>query len=214
MMNPTFTLASALCSILLLTACAAGPTAEDSAPDLETTGTAAERLDARIKGCGLVTDGEFAAISDPLPDNEHARPFFECIADCVYDSCETLTALYCDRTVPPSKLIECLDSCDTQISCGDGTTIKASQACNDIEDCADGRDEANCNQFTCDNGDVVPGYVVCDAENDCADGSDEAGCDYVVCGDGTRLRASARCNLVTECADGSDEAGCAQLTCM
>ncbi|XP_066264097.1 very low-density lipoprotein receptor-like [Branchiostoma lanceolatum] len=71
---------------------------------------------------------------------------------------------------------------DSQFSpCGDGELFHDSLACNHIEDCSTGEDEANCDEcaMECLTGlsePCIPRGWICDELEDCLDGKDEQGC--------------------------------------
>lgn len=79
--------------------------------------------------------------------------------------------------------------CDLSIEfrCGDGTCFSPEQLCDGIMDCANKRDEADCEagcesgQVSCDNGDCIQLDQVCDDLVHCDDGSDERNCAKPMC---------------------------------
>ncbi|XP_066592780.1 vitellogenin receptor [Prorops nasuta] len=117
-----------------------------------------------------------------------------------------------------------------QFQCGDESIcIDASKRCNNIIDCLNGEDEADCGpsvhicgkeKFTCKNGECIDVKQKCDSHYDCSDKSDEMNCTQkrcqigeFQCDEGTCISKYSVCNRVYDCSDFSDELGCAEHTC-
>jgi low-density lipoprotein receptor len=197
-----------------------------------------EGYSARLRACGVLTDGEFACLE---PDS----PEIQCELGCLTAaSCQLLWDFQC-RSLPP-VLDRCLSlcnaftcdggeriplnwQCDAELDCLDGSDeddcalfqcasgeeqVPERYHCNLVRNCLDGSDEVGCPTFTCDSGELIPEAYECDTDSDCADGSDEAGCPILTCAStGEVLPASWRCDQLHDCLDGSDELGCAELLC-
>ncbi|XP_063961428.1 chymotrypsinogen B-like [Lytechinus pictus] len=107
-----------------------------------------------------------------------------------------------------------------QFDCGE-RCIPVNDVCNEVVDCANGADEANCicksSEIQCNNGECTPFWTLCDGKDDCTDGSDELEdkcrvCDgnYFQCQDFSKcLAMSSVCDSEPDCNDVSDElVGC------
>ena len=120
-----------------------------------------------------------------------------------------------------------------QFQCQDGSCIPLAFHCNNITDCTDGSDEADCSWtcthtpctnctwphcqcvngfYQCESGGCVPADVVCDGIMNCADASDERYCELICwsgtrpCSDGLLCVADDQwCDGIQNCIDGSDE---------
>ena len=127
----------------------------------------------------------------------------ECAVDVECPDPDVWCALLeCERVPPPLP-----DGCEQPVCqgcpCADGETPCADDgrcvpACDDVNDCADGRDEANCgpvactdDQFDCGDGVCQPLIARCDGVADCADGRDEQDCPGPQCDDGGFLAPMA-----------------------
>lgn len=92
--------------------------------------------------------------------------------------------------------------------------VPAEWACDGVDDCAGGGDEAGCdgldNALACDGGETLSKRFVCDGIQDCEDGEDERDCEGLTydCLGGQRVAARLRCDGRTDCRNGRDEVGC------
>uniref|UniRef100_A0A914CAR2 EGF-like domain-containing protein n=1 Tax=Acrobeloides nanus TaxID=290746 RepID=A0A914CAR2_9BILA len=83
----------------------------------------------------------------------------------------------------PTQISKCSDA---EYFCGEsnGGCIPLEWVCDNVKDCSNGKDEANCNylhscsdgDFMCRSGECVSARFKCDGRSDCSDGSDEATC--------------------------------------
>ncbi len=119
-----------------------------------------------------------------------------------------------------------------------GCCIPVEFQCDNVNDCALGEDEENCNnltnkrvsacsktkssdQFQCNNGDCISSHFYCDGDADCEDGSDEpntcppheclSDIDYPCPNQHICIPRSAVCDGYADCADKSDEANCIDI---
>ena len=71
---------------------------------------------------------------------------------------------------------------ETEFQCSRRQCVQASQVCDGVTDCKNGKDEIDCpvactvDQFTCGNGACISGNQVCDGVSDCVGGEDELQC--------------------------------------
>ena len=92
------------------------------------------------------------------------------------------------------------------------------QLCDNLEDCADGSDEALCefggcqeNEFPCLSGRCIPSAWKCDQRPDCDSGEDEVACSAScgpgqwLCGEGRCVEAVLLCDGTRDCGLGEDE---------
>ena len=92
------------------------------------------------------------------------------------------------------------------------------QLCDNLEDCADGSDEALCefggcqqNEFPCLSGRCIPEAWKCDGRPDCDSGEDEVACaascppGQWLCREGRCIEAALLCDGVRDCGLGEDE---------
>lgn len=117
-------------------------------------------------------------------------------ADCTDGSdeldCEAATGNAKNTTVKTRPTI-CRDN---EFQCGFSCVLK-SWVCDGAKDCANGEDEANCeecpsHQFQCvDKQQCIPEHKRCNAVTDCSDGSDEVDCPTLA------PESSAQCNFTT-----------------
>jgi hypothetical protein len=181
-----------------------------------------DSFDNHMRECGLLSAGASAC---DVPEDQ--REGASCALDCLSQiDCTTLSTFFCATDVPntPSAVSfnDCVLQCAEQFGfhCAnpqDGpVAVRSDFVCDGSADCADGSDEAGCEQFECGSGEQVPASWFCDGAPDCSDGSDEAApCEHFSCADGSEVPASFHCDAFDDCADGSDEAGCgrAKLQC-
>lgn len=169
---------------LVLALCACDPAGDDG----QDAGPVCPRLEARLRGCGLLTEGAFGCTE---PDGE------DCVASCAPGaSCDDLRAMSCEGLAGSgTELDRCIGRCADRLDarCDNGGCPRA--------------------VFTCSDGSSVEQREACDGQADCADGSDELGCPVFTCDDGTEIPARRRCKGGVECPDGSDELGCAEPVC-
>lgn len=136
-----------------------------------------------------------------------------------------------DSGTPPDEPATC-----DGFSCGDGECIDASWKCDELTDCADGSDEADCGMtddsgggapcdgFACGDGECIEAGWECDGIVDCSAGEDEANCegggddgggggtcDGFTCDDGQCIDATWVCDDVIDCPGSEDEAACGRV---
>ena len=152
-----------------------------------------------------LTPAHESCIADVM--NEHAentRPVVDCWIEAAQDytaclersACDMAIAVSCgveyDRTQDDCPLLDygiesqiglaCFgEPAEPPFTCADGEQIPESWQCDQVSDCRDGSDEADCpdapETFACeDDSGFVPLAWVCDGEADCADASDEQNC--------------------------------------
>lgn len=168
--------------------------------------TPSERLSSRLRDCDLLSTGPVNELL--VPDTDNARCIGECLTEA---SCPQLSGFVCGDT---SLTEQCRDQCSPSAACADGAEIPIRLVCNGMNNCADGRDEADCETFTCDDGTSIPSGLRCNYNRECADGTDEQGCpDGFLCGDGKHIQDFAVCDGRLDCEDRSDEGGCPQFIC-
>ena len=101
--------------------------------------------------------------------------------------------------------------------------------CDGEDNCSDGSDEENCEDYTCTQYDIkckdgkqcIHSWQRCDSYKGCSDGSDEENCeDYTCpanmfqCRNGICIPSYKRCDGgKPDCSDGSDEEDCENYTC-
>lgn len=163
-----------------------------------------EGYSARLRACGVLTDGAFACIP---PTTEPIRCELECLTGA---SCQLLWDFQC-RSLPP-VIDRCLSLCNA-LTCDSGERIPLDWECDDEADCIDGSDEVGCPTFECGSGELVSERYRCNWVLNCLDGSDEAGCAGFECASGDVIDPAGRCDAREQCLDGSDEDGCPVLTC-
>ena len=120
--------------------------------------------------------------------------------------------------------------------CNDGTCIETSWKCDEIDECPNAEDEADCpadgsdgndgndgktcNGFACNDGECIQTDWKCDQIEDCSAGEDEVGCPGTndssgetcsgfSCNDGTCIDSGWVCDELLDCQGGEDEASCA-----
>uniref|UniRef100_A0A672KHW3 Low-density lipoprotein receptor-related protein 2-like n=1 Tax=Sinocyclocheilus grahami TaxID=75366 RepID=A0A672KHW3_SINGR len=109
----------------------------------------------------------------------------------------------------------------SELRCANGACYNRSQRCDQVLNCRDGSDEANCTQrcssgqFQCNNGECIPRGYVCDHDDDCGDRSDEQNCTYptcrgtyFTCPSGRCIHQVWLCDGEDDCEGNADERGC------
>lgn len=104
---------------------------------------------------------------------------------------------------------------ESEFRCSDGRCIPGALRCNQVADCPNLSDEADCpidciDQFHCPNQNLcINRQYLCDGDNDCADGADETNCTCThtqfKCNDGRCIEDRWRCDGWNDCMDKSDE---------
>lgn len=164
----------------------------------------------KLVDCGVLTEGDYAC---PEP----ASAFDECVFIChAIASCAILKQFNCSGATP-APLSTCFEDCYLAYSsfgCGSGEYVPAEWACDAEPDCADGSDEAECEDYECESGQTIPASYVCDYESDCSDGSDELECpNSFECDNNRTIPSGWQCDAFDDCGDGSDEQGCEFFEC-
>jgi len=172
----------------------------------------------KLRGCGLLSAGSFNC--DYFEDD----PVVDCYLNCaVSAACQEVEQDLCygSSTELDNCYLQCLETYG--FACQSGTEIILSVfACDGVEDCSAGSDEAGRNpipeDFQCADGfGSVPLGFRCNGVDECNDGSDEVGCppDKVFyCPDGSdHFSVDNVCDGYTDCTDGADEEGCAEVLC-
>ncbi|XP_066283624.1 sortilin-related receptor-like isoform X2 [Branchiostoma lanceolatum] len=134
--------------------------------------------------------------------------------------CEDVLEAECGLLKLSMKLedLGCLEI-DSQFSpCGDGDVFHDSQACDGIETCSTGKDEANCDECAMECPTSLSDHCIhrgwiCDGLEDCLDGRDEKGCVqgvpkhcFFTCHNNvTCLPTSQLGDGHLDCSDGEDE---------
>ena len=103
-----------------------------------------------------------------------------------------------------------------EFQCDNGQCVSFYGRCDCYADCADGSDEADCEDSgtttTCDSGECITEPKWCNCYVDCADGSDERDCPNSEChhcaDTGSVYHSHDRCDCDKQCSDGSDEWDC------
>jgi hypothetical protein len=137
----------------------------------------AAAFEARFRECGIVGDGKYNV---GFPEDDYDR----CLADCILKPsipCDDLHRTVCENNILFSQSYACQSQCQDPPANGfrcasDGMLLARIRVCDNMAQCKDGSDEANCERFECANGELVPTRLVCDGYLACQDGSDEAGC--------------------------------------
>nr|XP_032807603.1 low-density lipoprotein receptor-related protein 2-like isoform X3 [Petromyzon marinus] len=114
------------------------------------------------------------------------------------------------------------------VPCASGGCVARAFACDGIDDCHDGTDEANCTRADgtcsplatrCASGSCLPADWRCDGRDDCGDGSDELDCPSppgpascpagrFACLNGQCVPTAWVCDSDNDCGDASDERNC------
>lgn len=97
--------------------------------------------------------------------------------------CKTLSTQYLVKCVY-LNIIEITACQPYEHRCPDGECISQTVLCDEVDNCSDGSDEANCtksgcaaNEFRCERDNrCLPSWQRCDRQRQCSDGSDEVGC--------------------------------------
>lgn len=168
-----------------------------------------EQFFAKLRGCGLLSNGRTS--SSPA-----SSPVDECVRPCLLSAtCQELSLYLCSENLTGS-FAACATACIPR--CVGGTTTgDAPDFCDGVAQCKDGSDEVGCDRyyFVCKNGTKTTPDYTCDGEDDCGDGSDELGCAAsFACGAGEEpVPARYLCDQEADCVNASDETGCAAYIC-
>ncbi|XP_035690042.1 suppressor of tumorigenicity 14 protein-like [Branchiostoma floridae] len=129
------------------------------------------------------------------------------------------TSLTSQTEIYEIMFFEACSGLDRTVVCSDGDCDVYDVICDDIVDCDDGSDEANCDKEVCPNGIIITKTQVCDGRDDCGDNTDEEHCcerqhDWKnSCSNGTCIERESQCDRKADCTDGSDELFCSVSTC-
>eukprot|EP00058_Branchiostoma_floridae_P026513 XP_002612004.1 hypothetical protein BRAFLDRAFT_86963 [Branchiostoma floridae] len=86
------------------------------------------------------------------------------------------TSLTSQTEIYEIMFFEACSGLDRTVVCSDGDCDVYDVICDDIVDCDDGSDEANCDKEVCPNGIIITKTQVCDGRDDCGDNTDEEHC--------------------------------------
>jgi Low-density lipoprotein receptor domain class A len=214
--------------LTLISGCA-DPSGSSSTPDIPVVtydaGTYCDEYTQRLRACDLLGEGRFQGCHNFQDDAE------TCELQCLEDApCEQLSVYYCGRSGSAiTELEACLLTCvgDSAVECDEGTLHASYARCDGEADCADGTDEADCDdpnaaRYPCRDGKFVDVAAVCDGEPDCKSGVDEAFCDTLFACEPAVLggpslifiHATEACDGVSDCLSEADEpSDCAKATC-
>ena len=140
-------------------------------PPVPPAGEACGKAAQTLESCGVLPGGSMTSCMDRTAQQACEKT---CLADA---SCTDAVAFLCEGEEAES-VVSCLEACQSEsdsFPCADGTLVPSFFLCDDVNDCDDGSDEADC-AFQCKRGGTVPYSSTCDGTDDCSDGSDEDGC--------------------------------------